>query len=125
MSVHAQFLHFRGKVHIWCWPLLIFELWCLSAWAGEEACARGADLDLLIAADKWGRVHLLFLSDKSGQPSGLERLSPFILPGSLALDSACAVELNAAQVVFAVLRAFGCANCWETLRALPVAPDTS
>lgn len=124
MPVYDQFLKLRAGVHFWCWPLLIFELWCLAAWAEGEARARGANLQILLGTDQWGRVHLLYVSDVDAPANGLETLTQFALPDRLALDAARACGLHPAHARLARSHAAGCGP----LRAAfpePAYPDTS
>lgn len=87
MTIWDHFIRFRADLPFWVWPLLLFELWAVKAWALEEAEKRGLDqIAFIISVDDWGRVHVHFVTEDVPSQNPLENLTPFALPASLELD---------------------------------------
>ena len=84
MSVYAWFLQSRHAVPIWLWPVLLYELCMVKAWAEAEATWRGETVEFLLAVDCWGRVYVQAVSDRP--VAGVTQGTPFKVPPTLALD---------------------------------------
>lgn len=123
MSIWDHFIKLRADLPVWVWPLLLYELWCVKVWALDEAERRGLDqIAMIISVDDWGRVHVHFVTEDARPAHPLERLGPFALPVSLALDAARPLP---AQIGLVFCRHVPCplASVWAG--TVPGFPDTS